>query len=208
MTPPMKPPRTTPMTTGITSTSAVVAMLRLARTGSMAPVRSAMLARAALVPITVRLIVVACRLSPAREGQAGRGRPGAAARGDLVGVGRREPVARVPDHRPAVPQRGHALGPAAPPRGQAGDRGPAQGQQGDLAGAVGQRAAARDRAGDRDRAEFQDRPADGRPLLRPDLPGRCRRKPRAAGCGAGHRRAASASLSWSTLMYGAPRKPN
>src|ERR1700735_1762187 len=97
MTPPMKPPRTTPMTTGITSTRAVVAMLRLARTGSMAPVRRAMLARAALVPITVRLIVVACRLYPAREGEAGRGRPGSAARGDLGGGGRAAPVGRGSD---------------------------------------------------------------------------------------------------------------
>src|ERR1700722_7064088 len=52
----MNPPQTTPITTGTTKTSAVVAMLRWPRSGIIAIVRAAMLARAATVPITARFI--------------------------------------------------------------------------------------------------------------------------------------------------------
>src|SRR6516165_4983929 len=44
------------MMTGTTRTSAVVALLRLSRSGSMPPVRIAILARAAAVPVRVCLI--------------------------------------------------------------------------------------------------------------------------------------------------------
>src|SRR5712671_6024839 len=54
----MNPPQTTPITTGTTRTSAVVAMLRWPRSGIIAIVRAAMLARAATVPITVRFIAL------------------------------------------------------------------------------------------------------------------------------------------------------
>src|SRR5260221_7029804 len=54
----MNPPQTTPMTTGTTRTSAVVAMLRWLRSGTIAIVRTAMLARAATVPIAVRFIAL------------------------------------------------------------------------------------------------------------------------------------------------------
>src|SRR6516165_10623723 len=57
ITPATNPPITTPMTTGITSTSAVVAMLRLPRIASIALVSNAMLASAATVPSTIRFIV-------------------------------------------------------------------------------------------------------------------------------------------------------
>src|SRR5258708_33471602 len=55
--PAANPPHTTPMTTGTTRTSAVVAMLRWLRRGTIATVRTAMLARAAAVPIMLRITV-------------------------------------------------------------------------------------------------------------------------------------------------------
>src|SRR3984885_12896827 len=63
-----KPPRTTPMTTGTTRTSAVVAMLRWPRIGIIAIVRSAMLARAATAPITVRFIALPLSLTGLARG--------------------------------------------------------------------------------------------------------------------------------------------
>ena len=53
-TPARNPPTTVPMTTGTTRISAVVAMLRWPRSGSIAAVSTAMLARAATVPVMVR----------------------------------------------------------------------------------------------------------------------------------------------------------
>src|ERR1700732_3887740 len=52
----MNPPVTTPITTGTTRTSAVVAILRWFRSGVIAIVSAVMLARAATVPVTVRFI--------------------------------------------------------------------------------------------------------------------------------------------------------
>src|SRR5215475_10680512 len=53
-TPTTKPPDTTPTTTGTTKMSAVVAMLRWLRTGSIAAVSPAMIPRAATSPMTLR----------------------------------------------------------------------------------------------------------------------------------------------------------